>query len=205
MAEFPPANDPCQGHRLHVRLVLQRAVPGQRGMMFSPRIRPRRQVAPMSARHFRWSHCPAQRRGRAARSQYRTMTSYAKVGPERLQHAGRPDLASCWAGLAVALPRAGAPGAYVPIAYTLPGRPTVTGVDRAGHPVTAAVRSRCCRACPGPARRERRRRTCAPPGTVAWHDRCMPRQGAALWRCPRCGHEFVTAHMWHSCSSHALG
>jgi len=25
-----------------------------------------------------------------------------------------------------------------------------------------------------------------------------------LWRCPRCGHRFVTANMWHSCSNHSL-
>lgn len=25
-----------------------------------------------------------------------------------------------------------------------------------------------------------------------------------LWRCPRCGHRFVTANMWHSCTNHSL-
>lgn len=25
-----------------------------------------------------------------------------------------------------------------------------------------------------------------------------------LWICPRCGHGFVTANLWHSCSSYAL-
>lgn len=25
-----------------------------------------------------------------------------------------------------------------------------------------------------------------------------------LWTCPRCGHEFVTANLWHSCGVHAL-
>jgi hypothetical protein len=25
-----------------------------------------------------------------------------------------------------------------------------------------------------------------------------------LWRCPRCGHEFVTRNIWHSCSRHTL-
>jgi hypothetical protein len=25
-----------------------------------------------------------------------------------------------------------------------------------------------------------------------------------MWRCPRCGHRFVTAHIWHSCSHHRL-
>jgi hypothetical protein len=25
-----------------------------------------------------------------------------------------------------------------------------------------------------------------------------------LWRCPRCGHRFVTRNAWHSCSNHTL-
>jgi hypothetical protein len=25
-----------------------------------------------------------------------------------------------------------------------------------------------------------------------------------LWTCPRCGHQFVTANIWHSCSYHSL-
>ena len=25
-----------------------------------------------------------------------------------------------------------------------------------------------------------------------------------LWRCPECGHEFVTKNIWHSCSQHDL-
>jgi hypothetical protein len=25
-----------------------------------------------------------------------------------------------------------------------------------------------------------------------------------LWRCPRCGHRFVTRNVWHSCSRHTL-
>ena len=25
-----------------------------------------------------------------------------------------------------------------------------------------------------------------------------------LWRCPKCGHRFVTRNMWHSCSNHTL-
>lgn len=25
-----------------------------------------------------------------------------------------------------------------------------------------------------------------------------------LWACPRCGHRFVTAHVWHSCSKYDL-
>ena len=25
-----------------------------------------------------------------------------------------------------------------------------------------------------------------------------------LWTCPRCGHRFVTANIWHSCSRHSL-
>ena len=25
-----------------------------------------------------------------------------------------------------------------------------------------------------------------------------------LWRCPRCGHRFVTMNMWHSCTNHSL-
>lgn len=35
----------------------------------------------------------------------------------------------------------------------------------------------------------------------------MPRQSARLkplWRCPRCGHRFVTARLWHSCSRYTL-
>jgi len=26
-----------------------------------------------------------------------------------------------------------------------------------------------------------------------------------LWRCPRCGHRFVTRNLWHSCGRHRLG
>ena len=26
-----------------------------------------------------------------------------------------------------------------------------------------------------------------------------------LWTCPRCGHQFVLANLWHSCGVHALG
>lgn len=26
----------------------------------------------------------------------------------------------------------------------------------------------------------------------------------SLWRCPNCGHRFVTPNMWHSCSNHTL-
>lgn len=26
-----------------------------------------------------------------------------------------------------------------------------------------------------------------------------------LWTCPRCGHKFVLANLWHSCGVHALG
>ena len=26
-----------------------------------------------------------------------------------------------------------------------------------------------------------------------------------LWTCPRCGHRFVLANLWHSCGVHALG
>jgi hypothetical protein len=25
-----------------------------------------------------------------------------------------------------------------------------------------------------------------------------------LWKCPKCGHEFVTANLWHSCGTHSL-
>ena len=25
-----------------------------------------------------------------------------------------------------------------------------------------------------------------------------------LWTCPRCGHRFITAHMWHSCARYRL-
>lgn len=28
---------------------------------------------------------------------------------------------------------------------------------------------------------------------------------SGLWRCPECGHGFVTKNMWHSCSSYGLG
>src|SRR5262245_21945049 len=27
----------------------------------------------------------------------------------------------------------------------------------------------------------------------------MPKSSRALWRCPRCGHRFVTRNLWHSC------
>ena len=26
----------------------------------------------------------------------------------------------------------------------------------------------------------------------------------SLWRCPKCGHKFVTRNLWHSCSRHTL-
>jgi hypothetical protein len=26
----------------------------------------------------------------------------------------------------------------------------------------------------------------------------------SLWTCPKCGHRFVTANIWHSCSRHTL-
>src|SRR5688572_20871374 len=29
-------------------------------------------------------------------------------------------------------------------------------------------------------------------------------QERPLWTCPRCGHRFVTRHLWHSCSRHTL-
>ncbi len=32
----------------------------------------------------------------------------------------------------------------------------------------------------------------------------MPEKKKPLWTCPRCGHQFVTPNMWHSCSRHAL-
>jgi ABC-type ATPase with predicted acetyltransferase domain len=28
--------------------------------------------------------------------------------------------------------------------------------------------------------------------------------GKDLWTCPQCGHQFVTANMWHSCGSYDL-
>ena len=27
----------------------------------------------------------------------------------------------------------------------------------------------------------------------------MPRPSKSLWRCPKCGHRFVTRNLWHSC------
>ena len=32
----------------------------------------------------------------------------------------------------------------------------------------------------------------------------MSARHAPLWRCPRCGHRFVTKNSWHSCSRHAV-
>ena len=32
----------------------------------------------------------------------------------------------------------------------------------------------------------------------------MPMSERPLWTCPRCGHRFVTANIWHSCTSIAL-
>ncbi|HEY6056584.1 MAG TPA: hypothetical protein VIV06_01055, partial [Candidatus Limnocylindrales bacterium] len=28
--------------------------------------------------------------------------------------------------------------------------------------------------------------------------------GPPLWICPRCGHRFVSANIWHSCSQHSV-
>jgi hypothetical protein len=30
------------------------------------------------------------------------------------------------------------------------------------------------------------------------------RQKTPLWRCPRCGHKFVTRNIWHSCGRYAM-
>lgn len=30
------------------------------------------------------------------------------------------------------------------------------------------------------------------------------RRSPALWRCPKCGHRFVTRNLWHSCGRHRL-
>jgi len=30
------------------------------------------------------------------------------------------------------------------------------------------------------------------------------RRARPLWRCPRCGHRFVTRNLWHSCGRHRL-
>jgi hypothetical protein len=32
----------------------------------------------------------------------------------------------------------------------------------------------------------------------------MPTRRKALWTCPKCGHRFVSANMWHSCSRHQI-
>lgn len=32
----------------------------------------------------------------------------------------------------------------------------------------------------------------------------MSRRTPALWRCPKCGHRFVTRNLWHSCGRHRL-
>lgn len=32
----------------------------------------------------------------------------------------------------------------------------------------------------------------------------MPGRPSALWRCPRCGHRFVTRNLWHSCGRYRL-
>jgi hypothetical protein len=32
----------------------------------------------------------------------------------------------------------------------------------------------------------------------------MKQQGRPLWRCPRCGHTFVTRNLWHSCGNCTL-
>jgi hypothetical protein len=31
-----------------------------------------------------------------------------------------------------------------------------------------------------------------------------PTQNQPLWRCPKCGHRFVTANIWHSCGRYRL-
>ncbi len=32
----------------------------------------------------------------------------------------------------------------------------------------------------------------------------MTKKQKPLWRCPRCGHRFVTRHLWHSCGRYRL-
>ena len=32
----------------------------------------------------------------------------------------------------------------------------------------------------------------------------MPEKKKPLWKCPQCGHRFVTRNMWHSCSRYRL-
>lgn len=32
----------------------------------------------------------------------------------------------------------------------------------------------------------------------------MGRRSPALWRCPKCGHRFVTRNLWHSCGRYRL-
>jgi len=32
----------------------------------------------------------------------------------------------------------------------------------------------------------------------------MARHPSALWRCPRCGHRFVTRNLWHSCGRYRV-
>ena len=32
----------------------------------------------------------------------------------------------------------------------------------------------------------------------------MPVNNTPLWTCPRCGHQFVTANLWHSCGQFEL-
>ena len=32
----------------------------------------------------------------------------------------------------------------------------------------------------------------------------MSRRAVRLWRCPKCGHRFVTRNMWHSCGRYRL-
>lgn len=31
-----------------------------------------------------------------------------------------------------------------------------------------------------------------------------PKKLRPLWKCPKCGHEFVTRNLWHSCSNYTL-
>jgi hypothetical protein len=32
----------------------------------------------------------------------------------------------------------------------------------------------------------------------------LPKTKTALWRCPKCGHRFVTKNLWHSCGHYSL-
>jgi hypothetical protein len=34
--------------------------------------------------------------------------------------------------------------------------------------------------------------------------RAVPRRSRAWWQCPKCGHRFVTRHLWHSCGRFSL-